>query len=570
MGTLSLVALDVNHIKQYVFTTGKLKEIRGASSRLDRFNRHGMGQLAWQLDAHVETIFANGGSGLFLMETAQAETFIKQMQQKCREMTGDAASVTCAIEKLPANAPENVDEMLRFHLKNTLTRLRYRLRMAKGYPSETLALTSHPFLRTCQSCGVLYAEDRDRTDAQDPGEEDDCFCQSCLFKCDEDMQVKKDILDYAPATLDKIRSPLWQKLLERLKELNYHFPTGVERPHDLNVFQGAAKNYIGLIYADANGMGKMLDKIARLDQLKTFAEAIDNALYKAVGVAITHHLPIEKFGLVNPDKTPAFPFDILMLGGDDVIMVTPADVALQVAQTLATQFYTLTNVNATDETEKHTLSVGVVLAPIKYPFSLLLTLVEDTLKAAKKSGSNAGVSKASSYRETRINFMSVTGSISESFQRMHTSLTQKDTDIEDSPVFYATVRPYTMEQFDFLLRAVREGNELGLGRTKLHQLREAILQKNLTTSVVDSLAVLNSWRTKQRNFVVRQIYEFEGKYRLHQYEENKPAALFPKVTFPWFADGTEGKRERYRTLLLDFVELYDFVAQEEGDLHGKG
>jgi hypothetical protein len=35
----SLVAMDTDHIKQYVFATDKLKEIRGASSILDRLNR---------------------------------------------------------------------------------------------------------------------------------------------------------------------------------------------------------------------------------------------------------------------------------------------------------------------------------------------------------------------------------------------------------------------------------------------------------------------------------------------------------------------------------------------------
>ena len=39
VGKRFLVALDTNHIKQYVFATDKLKEIRGASSILDNLNR---------------------------------------------------------------------------------------------------------------------------------------------------------------------------------------------------------------------------------------------------------------------------------------------------------------------------------------------------------------------------------------------------------------------------------------------------------------------------------------------------------------------------------------------------
>ena len=43
-----------------------------------------------------------------------------------------------------------------------------------------------------------------------------------------------------------------------------------------------------------------------------------------------------------------------------------------------------------------------------------------------------------------------------------------------------------------------------------------------------------------------------------------PVSGFPRVTFPWFADGKEKGRSVYRTPLLDFVELYDFVAREGG------
>ena len=126
--------------------------------------------------------------------------------------------------------------------------------------------------------------------------------------------------------------------------------------------------------------------------------------------------------------------------------------------------------------------------------------------------------------------------------------------------FYATLRPYTPEQLEKLLNAVREGNRLALGRTKLHQVREAVLKKNLTTSVGEALAVLRNWRSRQREYVMQHIYTLGGMYQAAYKNEHNPASHFPRVTFPWFADGDK----TYRTSLLDFVELYDFVAREEG------
>ena len=434
-------------------------------------------------------------------------------------------------------------------MPDTLELLRARLRVAKGYTPEILALASHPFLRPCQACGVLYAERADHTDAGDRDEEDALYCESCLLKREEDVEVKKYISSVLHSALDQanespaVTSPLWQKLLDILHRLHYRFPPGVGRPRDLNVFQGVVKNSIGVIYADANGMGQQMEKLSTLSATSTFADKIDEALYWAVGEAIAQYLRIDQFHLTNPEGGPAFPFDILLLGGDDVVIVTPASVALQVAQTIATRFYARTNgepgemqresADQDNTREYHSLSVGVVLAPIKYPFNLLQELASETLKFAKQAGSSIDRAR-SSYDKTRINFLVVTGSLSQDFKRVHASLTAKDEEKQREPTFYATLRPYTVEQLAGLLSFVRDGNELGLGRTKLHQLREAVLRKNLTTSLSESRAILVSWREQQRDFVVQRVYALADNYQQHHRVDNDPASTFPQVVSPGF------------------------------------
>lgn len=105
---------------------------------------------------------------------------------------------------------------------------------------------------------------------------------------------------------------------------------------------------------------------------------------------------------------------------------------------------------------------------------------------------------------------------------------------------------------------IRRGKREALGRTKLHQVREAVLKMNLTSSVTEGLGVLRNWRTKQREFVLDHVYTLGGRYQERHKDEKRPETLFPRVTFPWFADGDD----TYRTSLLDFVELYDFVVQD--------
>ena len=96
----SLIAFDTNHIKQYVFGTNKLKEIRGASSILDRLNRVVMTQREKKY-YDTQKIYANGGLGLFLVDSQQADKFGRYVQQEYKEATGGSVSVSYVTQALP-------------------------------------------------------------------------------------------------------------------------------------------------------------------------------------------------------------------------------------------------------------------------------------------------------------------------------------------------------------------------------------------------------------------------------------------------------------------------------------
>src|SRR5690242_11258899 len=102
----SLVALDTDHIKHYVFVTNKLKEIRGASSLLDYLNRVVMVLEAEDPPYQAHKIYANGGSGLFRMPTDKAPEFVRKIKQAYYDVTGGGASITCAILPLPDTVKE--------------------------------------------------------------------------------------------------------------------------------------------------------------------------------------------------------------------------------------------------------------------------------------------------------------------------------------------------------------------------------------------------------------------------------------------------------------------------------
>ncbi len=582
MGTQALVAFDTDHIKGYVFSTSRLKEIRGASSRLDYLNRYETVQEAKSQGATC--IYAHGGSALFLIDAQKAEALGRAVQKLYRERTGGGAAITYAIQPLldlDAQDTQDVEKIKKVKMPDTLELLRWRLRSEKNSPgiqnrpetehdaqaeesgSGRLILPSHPFFALCSSCGTFYAEEM-LPDPDDPANAQDLYCRSCYEKRFEDRTVKDDIRKMLRSAGEQHFSDktLWERILRVLSEQGYDFSARPDRPNDFNVFRTftQGKDYLGLIYADANGMGKKLEKLTTLQQVGDFAHEVDEAVFQAMGHAIAEHLPVQG---------NLFPFDILLVGGDDIVMVVPATKALQVAHTLADQFQKLTEkamqkCNLEKFINECTLSVGVVLAPVKYPFYLQQTLAEDVLKAAKKAGSPHMEKPGDQNKQdkpdeqTRINFVVLTGSTSLDYQKMYQELHRKPLPgAIHKDEFYATLRPYTLSQMTGLLRDLREGNGKRLGRTKLHQLREAILKLNRTTTILEALALLRNWRSSERIFI-------EGL--VDQWDTREPQQKRAETLFPWYRESEPAKNDKktiYRTPLLDFIELYDFVAQEE-------
>src|SRR5437588_2870457 len=129
----SLIAFDTNHIKGYVFGTNRLKEIRGASSILDRLNREQTVEIARGFKA--SRIYAHGGSALFIVDSDQAEALGKAVQKLYHEETGGGASVTYAIQVVPDYGEQDIMKAKKLNgnitMADVLKLLRLRLRLAK-------------------------------------------------------------------------------------------------------------------------------------------------------------------------------------------------------------------------------------------------------------------------------------------------------------------------------------------------------------------------------------------------------------------------------------------------------
>lgn len=586
----TLVAFDADRIKGYVFGTNKLKEVRGASALLDKLNRKTMRSEAKQIqNAQIHPIYTNGGQGLFVVIADNADQiareFGQRVQREFTQTTHGGASVTYVIQPLPADLPDDIDTLKKKDLSTYFDLLKFEMEINKGTPPDIIAQPSHPLIRQCDACGIRYAE---KMVIENDKPDDQFYCLSCHEKQEEDGRIKRYLQNtqsYVEGrnqyNINILNQELWDRIIFYLKEEEYDFfPFGKqfipERPNDFDAFRPftEAKEYIGLIYADANNMGAKVTEQTTLSEYAEFAKNIDESIHEAMSRAINKHLPIvqistqddaENQGSERQDKKPGtlFPFDIFLVGGDDIVMLTDASKAMEVALTIAQEFREI----AYEKTKQYySLSIGVVLAPIKYPFSLMLGLVDEVLNDAKKASAKAREKGTEDIDDTHISFRIVNGGMQINGNNpYHKKEAKQDKEQQE---FYATLRPYSAAGLSELLQTIKEGQRLNLGRTKLHQMREAILKMNITTSVNNSIAVLRNWNDRQRKHILNYHYKKSTQHQSATNKNENPVAGLPRLLFPWFLEG-EGE-EVYRTPLLDLVELYDFVARDKNENGTKG
>jgi hypothetical protein len=511
----SLVAFDTDQIENYVFGTATLKEIRGASALLDELNREEMRRIVDVPEEDV--IYANGGAGLFVVGTARADDVIRDVERVYRRRTV-TASITGVSVPLPTEREEIAD---------ALPLVRHRLRAAKDGTQMSVLPLTHSLLHFCDSCGTQYAI---RT------EETPSLCRGCSLKRAKDRQLKEAIDRWAaPQANPGPDSPrLWERLIGQLKQSTSNYPVqGYGRPDDFNKLGDTSRprGYMALIYADGDGMGKEVDKITQLDAMKAFSNAIDQSVYRAVQEAIVDHL--------YPEGSKVWPFDILLLGGDDLVMVTRAQSAMDVAQHVVRRFPELTEEMYG---KRLNLSASVVLAHVNFPIGPLMTLAKSGLKFAKREAARRRQADEA-FDEGLINFLVVSSANHLDFKEYYKQTLKQEVKAEEyyqeAETIYRTRRPYTAEGCAQLLEQIRKLRRIGIPRTKLEQLRSAVFKSRKQATIDAMMATLRLRNDEHRD----ALFELVGS----ETEE--------KLRIPWIKEDAG----EWTTPILDVVELFDFV-----------
>lgn len=526
----ALLSFDTDRIKEYVFATGNLRDIRGASAILDELNRIEMPAQVKEAAPEAKVVYAHGGSGMFVVSAENAEKARIAVEKLYREATV-SATVTGVFAELPENTTPDVE------ITGVRNILKQRLRAAKEKNPEYSAMISTPLFKLCESCGTFYATER----FQGP-EGEEKLCRACLLKKEKDKEIKKSIVQWInrlPALKAQEKDPLWKRLIASLAEAGYPFSRKMNRPESLEELGELSepRGYLALLVADGDNMGSKIDSLSNLKEIKQFARVVDQAVYEALLKAINKYLRPAR-------EDNSLPFDILLLGGDDLVLVTCAQSAMDVATYLVEEFSSITGKFFSPPL---TLSASVVIAHSHYPFSALLRLAESGLKFAKKEAARRR--RSEEILETGlINFLAISSTSCINYEDYHNNNLVLEP--PENPFFISrTLRPYKPEVLKYLLEIIRQ--LAGASRTRLHQLYEACFL-DLNNSTLMGLMTLVRWQNQDRGAYKKILSLFSELYGLYNCRENR---------FPWLITDSG----RYFTPLVDLVELYDFVGGEEKD-----
>jgi len=155
-------------------------------------------------------------------------------------------------------------------------------------------------------------------------------------------------------------------------------PVSDTEPNKVDFTKIAAGRYLAVIHMDGNGIGKRSmnagkinenDFIFRQAKMEAFFFGMRSSMRAAVAAALNEHFK----------KTPDH-YRLLMLGGDDVLMVCRADKALPLVKSVARS---LSDHKLADG-QPLTMGAGIAMGKPKLPFHRLHELAEQLASSAKR------------------------------------------------------------------------------------------------------------------------------------------------------------------------------------------
>lgn len=439
--TIVVFSADTDRTQAYVFESDKLPEIRGASRILTTLNE---GVPQKNTPAEIEKVlaargvppecilYASGGSVLALLPDEKlAADIAEQLKAAYVSRTGICTISTVhrpftlrqILNGLSGGHTESLPEsfITRNHFGDIVTIMSMLLRRVKQTKDLAPFIERNPFARTCASCQIRPATAHAHGDPSQP------ICWVCEDKLREGRE----------------RSYWLDSLRDLLAEKGYPTTEDIEPPPDLIAINNG--DPIAFIYADGDSIGSTLQDLETPGAYRSFSDWLTDTIRAAVSEAIAATLtPREHTSAETGRETRIHPWEIITIGGDDVLAIIPAEQALAFSLELMRRFR--------QHAERHQrpiwMSVGFAIGRAKTPVRLLRDAARRVLKSAKR--------RAHEVQEPCIDF--------HNFIKEGVLVD----DLDEMRRGSMTGRPYTMQELQLLLASIQVAE--ALPRSQLYQI----------------------------------------------------------------------------------------------------
>lgn len=353
----------------------------------------------------------------------------------------------------------------------------------------------------------------------------------------------------------------------------------IQPPQDVGEIGQASSpgRYIGIIYADGNNVGRLIATQKTPKEYHENSQILREAAKDAVFCALAKHLSPARVRNDRGRYRWIHPFEILSIGGDDLLLIVPGDKAFDIALTIGLTFETElakrlpapeqarssaafqgrysadSQVIANDYRPSIGLSAGVIIAQENAPIFFLRDLVEELLKSAKKL---AKQNAQQGYYGGAVDFMvmkSIT-MVTDDIKAFRKAALGDGDVRKQEPLRRLTARPYTWHEFAGLLETVRALQRVKMPRSQLYRIRRVMSEETLPSTIASTMEYLYT-RTRLRSEVAGTLQEaIEQNWRV----VGTNGSTRPSIP-PWLPLG----RRSWETIWPDLIEAYEMVTLPE-------
>lgn len=549
---LIVFAADTDRTQSYVFESDRLPQIRGGSRLLSDLNDpEALHQILDALNLPYECLLYAGGGGVLaiLPNLESAQTLGAELQRAYIDKTGVATITTVqrtfrigelldgggaaqsaeALSALPASDQARARHYLestRKRFGEIVTLMGMLLRRAKAQRLPPPYYEVMPFATLCPDCQTRPALSGKRLTA---GDDSRLVCGPCFAKHEYGRGPE--------------RRHWINELAADLRSAQY--PTDAGYPEDLEMLSGGED--IALVYADGDGIGEALKNLPTPHAYRQFSLALADIMRRAVAQSIATVPALKPLQIRNGSDNfrEVYPWEVITIGGDDVLILMQAKAALPFAVALAKHFADLTKKQGYDIR----MSVGYAEGKASQPIRVLQSAAKAALKSAKRRARDENKGKKPHEKVACIDFhnfvkegMPVTPLHDVPARRSRTKL-------------LLTGRPYTVAEAAALLRSVEILRNVKVKDDETPPYDQRETRKKFPKGQLYSLiAELRAGDARGVLFYHYQRARMKAVYREALDEVARQWSGEGISTFPWLRRG--GSVPETFMVLQDMADLY--------------